>query len=75
MSDKEKHELMRRPEPSKKRMTLKANGLIEMNKGWHWKQHSHNAFRLSGPLGTSRWFETYDALYKFCQSKNIDATQ
>lgn len=43
--------------------------------GWYWQQHSYNAFRLFGPLGTQKWFDTYDALYRFCQSKGIDAKQ
>ena len=43
--------------------------------GWHWKQCSYNAFCLTGPLGTSKWFDTYSELYEFCQAKQIDAKQ
>lgn len=42
---------------------------------WHWKQCSYNAFCLIGPLGSSKWFDTYDDLYRFCQEKGIDAKQ
>ena len=43
--------------------------------GWHWKQMGYNAFLLSGPLGSSKWFDTYGDLYRFCKAKGIDATQ
>lgn len=42
---------------------------------WHWRQCSYNAFVLTGPLGTQKWFDCYQALYDFCQSKGIDAKQ
>ncbi len=42
---------------------------------WHWKQCSPNDFVLRGPLGSSKWFKSYDELHRFCLSKGIDAKQ
>lgn len=42
---------------------------------WYWKQCSYNTFVLTGPLGTQKWFDSYQALYDFCQSTGIDAKQ